>query len=411
MTFKKRGPGCPCECGETPCNERCLWKCSGVTCTPFCNIRIEMPAPDVVNSSDTEPDTGCISDDSDCPNSAPCFACLAFLDGVIEISAGSEVPDCNSFDIVVAIYGNNGFRLPYGGLIPGGAGACWSPSYTDCPYANEYDINDPPDPPCWGSALAISSNGVFGNAAASARVVNNWDGECGEITVEVYYYVILQKCQQTIPIPDPCDPSSDLFSISTKYTHTFKLEYCTCEELHSDFTYIGVANENSCHGITVPDPCNTESARLYIPQECPVKCDCYECNELPFLTISGTEINGTFPLVYGGPGGDDFTGLYGNFFQFDQCHGDPSCTFYARIFNENNVQKGVAFFHLFCHPCEKYSIVMYMYCSPQDNSCISAEYYSDPFSCGESVELQKKDKTSFSPFSCFSYDDHTFSLS
>lgn len=400
MTFKKRGPGCPCECGETPCNERCIWKCIGEICSPVCPIRIEMPTPDTVNSLDTEPDTGCISDDTDCPNSAPCYACIATLDGLIRITPSVQVTDCNNFDITVPIYGQGAFRTEglQNALITWN---CWQPTFTNCPYITEFE--DPqPDPPCWPSAISLSSNGAFGTGGANARVIHTWDGECGEITIEIIYYAVLSKCQQTIPIPDPCDPSSDLVNISTKYTHTFKLEYCTCEQLYANFAYIGVVSENSCHGITVPDPCNTESATLYLEQDCNYACACYDCDDTLYLTIAGTQVNGTFAF------GSNFNPT-GNFFRYTQCYGTPSCVMATVIYNDSNEEVGTAVLFLYCYPCNKYSATLFIYCSDLDDACTAVEYETDPFSCGETASFTKKDKVPINP--CFSYDDHTFSLS
>lgn len=381
MTFKKHNPGCPCDCGEVPCSERCLFKCIGDICSGVCNFKIDMPIPDTVGSMDENPASGCVPDPEECVDSAPCYACVQSFDGVILsslISAGGLELDCDNWTATGHI-ATSYFSL--GGT--GGRNACWMPLLSDCPYVEtDFDIlND-----CWQSRYIIDTATI-----PPVLISGTWDGSCGEIEIKIQYYVVDDKCQQTIPIPDPCGTETEVRP-ATKYEHTFRLNYCTCEELYNDFTYIGVTSENNCRGETVPDPCNFEDARIYLPQDCIRNCPCYDCDNYSgsvSLSVTGPVFNGTIGLI----GGE----LPGSLCRYEGSV--PSAFCLGQLGESLDIKV-----ELTCFPCDQFQMKLYI---DEGFGFFSYQAESNIFSCGDAVMFT----TTQAGIGRCDYADHSFSLS
>jgi len=303
MNFKKGGPGCPCDCSEQDCEDRCLIPCTGGTppddCN-FCEIDIQLPAPE---NTGIDP---LLLPPEECPDEAPCWACYQVFDLRFPFRDSAPGGNCNDWSINWIPNGGPQQDLPNTLLrrnLLWHIEPCWSRSNYSCPY------DSPDSGNCFDSNIFIGPVLPFSDQIANEMLGhyfqlsgNEWDGSCGKLTFKIAYTVIeLNANYLTLPI-DPENPDCTDYKW-TAYLHTFELNYCTCEEVLDAFTFVSTESEDSCAG-GVDDPCHLDQATIVIRKSdsnancgacaC-LNCQGYKSTEIQ-VVISGPTINGTFML-------------------------------------------------------------------------------------------------------------------
>jgi hypothetical protein len=314
---KTNNPGCNC-CEGGNCERDCWYGCANGTkpCPNPCGIRISMPTPDSVDQAD-----GVSCPPSECTISAPCNACLALFDHVFGFAGGSREPpigDCDNYTI--------GFvpKISQGGdagvfLIP-----CWDSTNYNCPYDQNFTEQ------C-GAEYYLDTPRVFWNVA---RV----DG-CAVTTITIKYTVVQQCDLVGIPPAPPTLPA-------TTYEHKYVRTHCDCDDVYGVVPFSETVSTNNSRGITVPDPCNGDSATVELlgEQDCGV-CPCFDCEDVETIALemSGSFFTGTVVLSYS-PNFQNVQDLCAYTGQFTVNCGGPSD------------EVAVATIFMLCEPCEKYSL-------------------------------------------------------
>lgn len=307
----KWSPGCGC-CGDQ-CLENCVFPCTNSSVEfgcDFCGIDIQLATPDSVDKLS-------LLGSEDCPTSAPCWACYIVFDRQFRFATGSFlIIPCGTWTWETSAAGTTGdliVRLP-NSLYDLRGWTCWTRNDYDCPYDHGASVED-----CPGAKIVIATH-VTPLTPLLKLSGAEWNGTCGKITLVVAYTVFeFAASYNEVPIDDGSGCVDPKY---TAYKHTFELNYCTCEDLTSAFTYVSTATIDSCAG-AVDDPCNFETAiiklhRKHVDEMCDI-CDCINCtgylsSEFQ-VTISGPSVNGTYILQRSlgqGEDGRQVTCFYGS---------------------------------------------------------------------------------------------------
>lgn len=351
MTFKKHGPGCPCDCnGIAP---ECLAQC-------FCAIRIDMPTPDTVNNGN-----GPTCSPSDCTEAAPCWACYAVFDGIWKRTAsqreyelfcsevglttiGTSSGTCESsqfsYEPLMLSGGLQSFDCETNNPVP-----CWGVTGIDCP-----DCVEPPDPfaTCYAE---------YSLKCQTVSVLVICDGGCCTMTVEISY-VVRKECDEDFTNGFP----------ETTYTHTFqRTGICSCEDMLGALTFVSTTSENNARGITVPDVCNVNSATVTAVGDDQCGCVCFDCFNFSSdinISLTGTEFTGTTIATY-------------EPYDAEPLHEKSACV-YRSIVTGATCQFEVEL-TIECLPCEKYDVTVRIKLGNIGiNQCI-ATYQKLGAACGE----------------------------
>lgn len=324
MNFKKGNPGCPCDCSEQDCQDRCLIPCTGsesFTDCNFCEIDIQLPQPDITGIDPL------LLPPEQCADEARCWACYQVFDLRLLFSDSVNNGDCEDWTLgwyTPRVFDTAG---PYSLLPRDGKNwevfPCWSAANYSCPYDNS-DTTPCPDSNIligpvqpFSPSLAAQTQGRYFQLSG-----NEWDGSCGKLILKIAYTVI-ESVPGFVSTPiDPDNPECNDYKW-TAYVHTFELEYCTCESVLLPFTFVSTQSEDSCAG-GVADVCRLDEATIVIQKNdessncstcvC-LNCSGYKSTEVQ-VTISGPTINGTFIL----------TGGAYCFFAFGDPNGIGGCT-------------------------------------------------------------------------------------
>jgi hypothetical protein len=156
---------------------------------------------------------------------------------------------------------------------------CWNSINYNCPYEesfvgqcqSEYYLND----------FKVNWN--------VARV----DG-CAVTTISIIYTVIQQCDLVGIPPNPPANPA-------TTYEHKFVRTHCNCSDIFGAVPFSETIATNNNRGITVPDPCNADSATVELLEQCGV-CPCFDCEDIETIAIemSGNFFTGTIVVSFDG---------------------------------------------------------------------------------------------------------------
>jgi hypothetical protein len=377
-------PPCPrntCCNGDADCSLRCWFKCIGNAadlpddrCPIPCSLQINIPTPATIDALDgvgcPPPGLGCASH--------PCNACYAWdnLFFLLQFNANArnfladgwsvnedetDLEDCD-----------NGLLVLDGPTLV----KCWTRLNAECP-----DIPTSDEWPIQCDAeIEITSQ---------IRITNTWDGECGEIIVELVLTATQRECLVAIdpitllPLPNP----------ATTHTYEFSRSWCNCEDLLGALTYDGVNSVNNERGITVADPCTLSSATVSLNGDpygdCSANCPCWECDDGIAgdftVNISGTAFTGSFSV---GASNDPVT---------------TSCQSYGEFIidcGSGNVTAEV-YLNIDCRECEYY-VMRLRILIPGD---VDHTWTTDPFQCGDAISFNQPDSYS----GCL--DDHTITLS
>ena len=355
MTFKKHGPGCPCDCNAvTDCTGTCWFPCVGDTCAEVCGVIINIPTPDnvdVISEGTLEGDppvvVDCVIIDPECPTSAPCLKCYDIFDRFFAFNK-FVVEDCNNWSVPLGV----------GDL--GGAGFCWDVDNFNCPN----DAGLPEGALCLASELTIDD--------VSSTIANTFDGTCGTTTITIQYTVYLNECGI------PATPAA------TTYTHVFENDYCTCSERFNNFVHVSTTATNNSRGITLDDPCNLQLATIKLTDECN-RCSCFECNDYDgtmLLSITGPAFTGTVALDL-----QFYCTALGSF--------TVNCPDSTELFIELYVQ---------CLECEGYNLTLLI----KDNFVLGNTLASgtiESYTCGDELSFSM----TFNENTC-NLDEYTFSM-
>lgn len=298
MAFKKNSPGC-CDCQDVPCEDHCLFPCTGAAAPgdcSICEIDIQLPTPDTVGRDPL------LLPPEECPEEAPCWACFQFFDRKFTFG-GVYSGECNdwllSFVSTITGYQSNVPHIFRNGVYQLFL-TCWDARNYSCPYDSSIG-------PCPSSNIAITGLAEFAqfDGFNTGHIFelsgNEWDGSCGKITFKIGYTVLeYSPGFNTDPITDPGSCTDYKW---TAYLQTFELDYCTCEDLLEPFTFVSTQSVDSCAG-GVEDPCHVDEATIRLKRfnsgENCKPCDCVNCvgykNSELVLEVTGPLVNGTFVL-------------------------------------------------------------------------------------------------------------------
>jgi hypothetical protein len=323
VNFKKGNPGCPCDCEDIACEDNCLIPCAeGVPpddCN-FCELNIQLPTPD---NTGTDP---LLLPPDECPDEAPCFGCYRLFDGRLIFSDSLARGQCDDWEIfwlpsasTTQPFFDTFLRVGLSWLFT----HCWTRDNYSCPYESEVPDECPP------SNIVIAPISPFTdwttlfddmNGHHIRLSGNEWDGECGKLTLKIAYVVL--EYGPTF-FPDPITEPGQCNDYKwTGYLHTFELPYCSCESVLDPFTFISTESYDSCAG-GVDDPCHVDEAVITIGKSdansnCGT-CSCLNCEGYKSTQISvvitGPVINGSFILT--SAGGCEF--LYNNLNGIGDC--------------------------------------------------------------------------------------------
>lgn len=372
-----------------------------------------MPTPDITGRDELflQPEI--------CPNEAPCHKCYN-LDRMFSVVANQGIPwqpdfrfpqSCNDFtwliynlfqDLRFSYIKNDDEDNEQGRSVL--FSPCWSGNLNySCPYEPEIPV------PCQESNIllaepfALANGDIITDGRDTAILVfkgNSWDGECGKFTLEIRYAVIEAAVNNnTLPVlPDPNDPTCPALKF-THYTYTFELEYCTCDEMIQDFTFVGVTSYDSCFG-GVEDPCNTAGAIVSLQRLSQLcgRCACLNCKgysaSLLQLEITGPTINGTFILDQGfftKPNGNLIRPSNCEFFLPDEVIEEIPCLVFLSV-------------EIVCNSCDGFTAQLSAITSPTGNYNIITQ----PFTCGQSAVFDTLETYNYDPCSLA---EHTIQLS
>lgn len=375
---------CPrnnCCGGEDDCSLRCFFKCIGsasqlpdARCPVPCSLKINIPTPATIDALDG---VGCPPPGLGC-TSHPCNACFTwdniFFLWQLNSHVGTDLPsgwsvdedetsliDCDN--AILVLNGPTSIK-------------CWTRLNAECP-----DVPTSDDWPIQCDAeIEITSK---------LRLTATWDGECGEVVVELILTATQRECLVAIdpitllPLPNP----------ATTHTYQFSRSWCDCEDLLGALTYVGVTSVNNERGITVADPCTLSSATVSLDGDpngdCVANCVCWECDDGLggdfTVNISGTTFTGSFAVA---PSVEPITGScqsYGEF-TIDCGSGNVTAEVYLTID---------------CSDCEYYTMRLQIII-PDD---AEQTWVTDPFQCGDAISFNQPDGYS----GCL--DGHTITLS
>ena len=313
--MKTNNPGCNC-CEGGDCERDCWYGCAGGTkpCPNPCGIRISMPTPDSVDQAD-----GVSCPPSECTISAPCNACLALFDHMFSRQAGVGVGNCNDYTITFVPNITQTIDPGDGPYVPL---PCWNSINYNCPYDENFTEQ------C-GAEYYIDRPFVQWNVTRT--------GGCAVTTISIIYTVVQQCDLVGIPPAPPTLPA-------TTYEHKYVRTHCNCSDVFGVVPFSETISTNNSRGITVPDPCNGDSATVELLEFCGV-CPCFDCEDIETIALemSGSFFTGTVVLSYN----PNFQGVL------------DICT-YTGQFTVNcggpSDEVAVATIFVTCEPCEKYSL-------------------------------------------------------
>lgn len=316
--MKTNNPGCNC-CEGGDCERDCWYGCAGGTkpCPNPCGIRISMPTPDSVDQAD-----GVSCPPSECTISAPCNACLLLFDHLFGFAGGSgdapPVGDCNNYTIefvpnISAFADAGDYPIP-----------CWNSTNYNCPYDQAWTEQ------C-GAEYYIATPRIYWNVA---RV----DG-CAVTTITIKYTVVQQCDLVGIPPFPPTLPA-------TTYEHKYVRTHCNCSDVFGVVPFSETVSTNNSRGITVPDPCNGDSATVELVEQCGV-CPCFDCEDIETIALemSGNFFTGTVVLTFN----PNFQST------LDLCAYDAAFTVNCGGTNDRIAYAAIG---IICEPCEKYSLIL-----------------------------------------------------
>lgn len=350
-------PGAGCCTPDADCTDRCWWKCIGnaadlplEACAFGCVLRVEIPTPDTIDFLDGP---GCPPVGLGC-EAHPCNACYSIWDRLFYFfdwtTSGSFLGDgwtINEDETDISDC-NNGLYV-----VDGPTASCWTRLSAECP-----DVPTSGEWPIQCEAEIELSSQI--------RLQLVWDGACGYLNVKLVITATQLECTPIIGTPFP----------ATTHTYEFQRDWCNCEDLLGDLTYIGVTSVNNERGITVGDPCNLNAATVTLlgnyDSACLSTCSCFQCDDgfdgSFTISISGTNYTGSF-AVTAGSGATECE--YSADLSID-CNGEPT------IVNPKLTIE--------CLPCNKYVMRFY---EAGASSAITA--ISDPFECGDVITLNIAD--------------------
>lgn len=428
MNFKKGNPGCPCDCESPSCIDNCYFPCGGeanIQNCLVCAVDIQLPSPDETGLDPL------LLPPEECPDTAPCWACYivfdaAFPTGAIGCSSQANTPKentCEQWEIWWSFGSVAGSSRNYlsiiDAVIDGEAkpiyyAPCWKPDDHTCPYDAELEIDTCPD-----SNVSISSSWV--NPGDNKSVIlsgNEWDGECGTLTLTIRYAAVENAAAfNEVPIDGGEECNQPKW---TEYVHVFELNYCECTDLYDPFTYVSTSTTDSCAG-GVPDPCNFPEATITLlsskianpalnNRESCCACPCFNCagyrNHELILTITGSVVNLTIAVR-------SASVLLGNVTE-------PSiieCNYSAAFCPEEcdlsggdgsaECQSSQIFIAIACLPCDKFTASLAL--TTNNGATVAYRAYTEPFDCGDSP-IFITDPSFTGPAPC-DLESHTFQLS